>query len=203
MVLFDDSTTDEHELSENILAINTIFICKLQGRRAAKHRRERKEKKESINCEKNKKRKKDENINRILNVKLYPNLTQKCLLKRWMGLARLIYNTIIDYLQRRQFLIVRVDKNNNKCKEIINFSKIQFLRTIIYLKLRSKKVYDDIPNNIIDETVDEAVKNFNSKDNNARLKFKIRKDLKHTITIHTQNFSKKKLESILRIISIQ
>ncbi|RIA85265.1 hypothetical protein C1645_782185 [Glomus cerebriforme] len=36
MVLFDDSTTDEHELSENILAINTIFICRLQGRRAAK-----------------------------------------------------------------------------------------------------------------------------------------------------------------------
>ncbi|RIA85264.1 hypothetical protein C1645_782181, partial [Glomus cerebriforme] len=48
---------------------------------------------------------------------------------------------------------------------IINFPKIQFLKTIVYLKLRSKKVYDDIPNNIINETVDEAVKNFNSKDN--------------------------------------
>ncbi|RIA84763.1 hypothetical protein C1645_783479 [Glomus cerebriforme] len=36
MVLFDDSTTDEHELSKDILAINTIFICRLQGRRAAK-----------------------------------------------------------------------------------------------------------------------------------------------------------------------
>ncbi|RIA94817.1 hypothetical protein C1645_759076 [Glomus cerebriforme] len=45
MVLFDDSTTNEHELSEDILAINTIFICRLQGRRAAKHRRERKKKK--------------------------------------------------------------------------------------------------------------------------------------------------------------
>ncbi|RIA93628.1 hypothetical protein C1645_761994 [Glomus cerebriforme] len=36
MVLFDNSTTDEHELSEDILAINTVFICRLQGRRAAK-----------------------------------------------------------------------------------------------------------------------------------------------------------------------
>ncbi|RHZ86056.1 hypothetical protein Glove_55g58 [Diversispora epigaea] len=63
----------------------------------------------------------------------------------------------------RRFLIVRVDENKNKYKEMINFPKIQFLRTVAYLKLRSKKVYNDIPNHIIDETVDEAIKNFNSK----------------------------------------
>src|SRR5581483_5361318 len=49
VALFDDSTTDEHELSEDILA---IFICRVQGRRSAKNRRERKEKKESFNSEK-------------------------------------------------------------------------------------------------------------------------------------------------------
>jgi hypothetical protein len=86
---------------------------------------------------------------------------------------------------------VCVDKNGNKCKKMIKFPKIQFLRRIAYLKLRSKKAYDDIPNNIIDETVDEAVKNFNSKDSKTRLKFKTRKDLNHTITIRAQNFSKK------------
>ncbi|RHZ87106.1 hypothetical protein Glove_40g20 [Diversispora epigaea] len=108
-----------------------------------------------------------------------------------MGLMRLTYNTIIDYLQSRRFLIVRVDENKNKYKEMINFPKIQFLRTVAYLKLRSKKVYNDIPNNIIDETVDEAIKNFNSKDNKTGLKFKTKKDLKNTITIRAQNFSKK------------
>ena len=64
------------------------------------------------------------------------------------------------------------------------------MRIIAYLKLRSKKVYDEIPN-IIDETVDEAVKNFNVKKKGARLSFKSKKDLKHTITIRVQNFQKK------------
>jgi putative resolvase len=41
MVLFDEATSDEHELSQDILAINTVFICRMQGRRAAIHRRER------------------------------------------------------------------------------------------------------------------------------------------------------------------
>ncbi|RHZ45176.1 hypothetical protein Glove_688g24 [Diversispora epigaea] len=150
-----------------------------------------KKRKKILIVRKNKRRKKDENIIRTLNVKLYPNLAQKRLLKRWMGLMRLTYNTIIDYLQSRRFLIVRVDENKNKYKEMINFPKIQFLRTVAYLKLRSKKVYNDIPNNIIDTTVDEAIKNFNSKDNKTRLKFKTKKDLKNTITIHAQNFPKK------------
>jgi hypothetical protein len=41
MVFFNDATSDEHELSQDILAINTIFICRMQGKRAALHRRER------------------------------------------------------------------------------------------------------------------------------------------------------------------
>jgi putative resolvase len=41
LVLSDDQTTDEYELSQDILAINTVFICRMQGRRAAKYRRER------------------------------------------------------------------------------------------------------------------------------------------------------------------
>jgi len=41
---------------------------------------------------------------------------------------------------------------------MINFPKIQFLKMITYLKLRSKKVYDNILNNTIDETVNEAIK---------------------------------------------
>jgi len=41
VVLFNESTSDEQELAEDILAINTVFICRMQGRRAARYRRER------------------------------------------------------------------------------------------------------------------------------------------------------------------
>jgi predicted site-specific integrase-resolvase len=41
MVLFNESTSDEQELTEDILAINTVFICRMQGKRAARYRRER------------------------------------------------------------------------------------------------------------------------------------------------------------------
>ena len=47
VVLFDDATSDEHELSQDILAINTVFICRMQGRRAAIHRRERQARKKA------------------------------------------------------------------------------------------------------------------------------------------------------------
>jgi len=37
----DTSTSAAQELSEDILAINTVFICRMQGRRAAENRRRR------------------------------------------------------------------------------------------------------------------------------------------------------------------
>ncbi|RIB13464.1 hypothetical protein C2G38_1733149 [Gigaspora rosea] len=88
MVLFNDSTTNNHELSEHILATSTVFIYRKlyrklyrkQGSRTAMHRR--KKKKKILTVRKNKKRKHDESVDRTLNVKLYSNLAQKRLLKR-------------------------------------------------------------------------------------------------------------------------
>jgi len=40
----DSSASGLKELSEDILAINTVFVCRMQGRRAAEYRRARKEK---------------------------------------------------------------------------------------------------------------------------------------------------------------
>lgn len=37
----EPSTSSLYELSEDILAINTVFICRLQGRRAAEHRKQK------------------------------------------------------------------------------------------------------------------------------------------------------------------
>ena len=36
VVLSEDNPTDEWELSQDILAINTVFICRLQGKRSAR-----------------------------------------------------------------------------------------------------------------------------------------------------------------------
>ncbi|KAJ3292273.1 hypothetical protein HK104_005403, partial [Borealophlyctis nickersoniae] len=50
ILVFSDlepSTSSLHKLSEDVLAINTVFICRLQGRRAAEHRKLRKQKEAS------------------------------------------------------------------------------------------------------------------------------------------------------------
>jgi predicted site-specific integrase-resolvase len=36
VVLSNDNSTDEWELSQDIFAINTVFICRLQGERSAR-----------------------------------------------------------------------------------------------------------------------------------------------------------------------
>jgi hypothetical protein len=39
----DDTADDSKELAEDLMAINTVFICRLQGRRAGQYRRLRKQ----------------------------------------------------------------------------------------------------------------------------------------------------------------
>jgi len=159
----------------------------MQGRRAAEHRRERKKTKDH-NGEKRQKKKDERKRESDIECEIVSeNHAQKQLLKRWMELVRLIYSTIIGYLQERRHIIVHIDGT----RKFLSFPKTQYLRTIVYLELRTKKVYDDIPNNVIDETIDEAIKNYNTKPKGSKLSYKSKKDLKHTITIRAQNFSKK------------
>ena len=79
VVLFNDVTSDEHKLSQDILAINTIFICWMQGRRAAMHQREWKAKDDKNN--KHMKQKKKENRNNcesnIINQNISESFTEK------------------------------------------------------------------------------------------------------------------------------
>src|SRR5215217_90790 len=53
VVLFHEDASESGiaELAEDLLAINTVFICRRQGKRAAQHRRERKEAQKRSNCE--------------------------------------------------------------------------------------------------------------------------------------------------------
>jgi len=89
VVLFDDSTTDEHELSEDILAINTVFICRLQGRRAAKHRRERKEKKENINSEKKQEKKRGQKCEQNVESEIVPESCAETLAEAMDGVSEI------------------------------------------------------------------------------------------------------------------
>jgi len=86
VVLFDNTTSDEHELSQDILTINTIFIYR---RRAAIHRSEWKAK-DNKNDKHTKQKKKGK-------LKTYPNHLQKTILKRWLGLMRYAYNTVVKW----------------------------------------------------------------------------------------------------------
>src|SRR6185437_713538 len=44
VVLSEDNPTDEWELSQDILAINTVFICRLQGKHSAEWKQGKKQK---------------------------------------------------------------------------------------------------------------------------------------------------------------
>ncbi|KAG9296163.1 hypothetical protein G9A89_014755 [Geosiphon pyriformis] len=74
---------DEYKISEDILSINTVFICRIQRRRAARYTRESQNKQYEVMtiaaC--NKRRRLEETLNRRLLVKVYPNRPQKQLLK--------------------------------------------------------------------------------------------------------------------------
>jgi hypothetical protein len=51
-----------------------------------------------------KKRQRSENtLNRTLNLKVYPNHPQKQILKRWLGLARFAYNSVVAWNRRRRY----------------------------------------------------------------------------------------------------
>jgi len=79
VVLFNDATSDEHELSQDILAINTVFICRMQGRRAAMHRRERKAKDDKNNKHTEQKKKETRNNceSNIINQNISESFTEK------------------------------------------------------------------------------------------------------------------------------
>src|SRR5438477_330953 len=60
----------------------------------------------SIMSRKTKKQKLDTTINRTLTINMYPNRSQKGLLKRWMGLTRIAYNAVVAWNRKRCFFNV-------------------------------------------------------------------------------------------------
>src|ERR1044071_9260448 len=128
----------------------------MQGRRAAMHRRERKAKDDKNNKHTEQKKGKTETtVNRTLSIKTYPNHSQKKILKRWLGLMRYAYNTVVKW-----------DKNHIKPQTLNEKLKLQrscvseeskFLQTGVWLGLCLKGLHNEVPANVIDESIDEAL----------------------------------------------
>ncbi|CAG8528314.1 2143_t:CDS:1 [Paraglomus brasilianum] len=75
----------------------------------------------------------------------------------------------------------------------LNCSSTQYLRYLVHVILKLKGVYEEIPNNIIDETVDEAIKNYNQKDIKIQVEEGSRAYHQHPIA----KFFEKGLESLV------
>ncbi|PKY40487.1 hypothetical protein RhiirA4_538867 [Rhizophagus irregularis] len=106
---------------------HTVFICRMQGKRAALHRRERQNRR----------------------IKVYPNHSQKQLLKRWMGLARFAYSSVVKWSKSDIQAGINVDKVNYK--KLINsaiWGERKFLRAVQRLisKAEEKGIYVIIQN---------------------------------------------------------
>jgi len=126
-------------------------------------------------------------LNRTLQVKVYPNHPQKQLLKRWMGLSRFAYNTVIRWNRRclytttttgqkeqtwiksqpyrdklKLFADIRANKDANrnedtKLQKAAIWGERKFLRTVVHLGMLFRGTHGIAPVNIIDEAIDEAL----------------------------------------------
>ena len=152
-------------------------------------------------------------MNRTLSIKTYPNHSQKKILKRWLGLMRYAYNTVVRWdknhikpqtLNEKLKLYVDVkerkdpDEKDKKLQRSCVWREHKFLQTVVWLGLRLRGLHNEVPANVIDESIDEALvarKNVIQKNLEATkkssLSFKSKKDLQQTMTIRAQNFSKK------------
>jgi hypothetical protein len=133
-----------------------------------------------------KRKRSEETLNRTLVVKVYPNHPQKQLLKRWMGLARFAYNSVVKWNKRCYFTMedgvkkkkyinpmnhkqklslfsdiqagIDVDKVNDK--KLINsaiWGERKFLRAVVHLGMQLRGTLKVSPANITDEAIDEAL----------------------------------------------
>jgi hypothetical protein len=90
------------------------------------------------------------------------------------------------------------DEKDKKLQRSCVWGERKFLQTVVWLGLRLRGLHNEVPANVIDENIDEALvarKNVIQKNLEATkkssLSFKTKKDLQQIMTIHAQNFSKK------------
>ncbi|CAG8638814.1 13991_t:CDS:2 [Cetraspora pellucida] len=189
MVLFDEPSSDEHVLSQDILAINTIFICRIQRRRA-KYKSERKPMENKNN--KNTKQKKMKNQNycelNVINQNISESFSEKDIEEmassknfEWIKLHTLNekLKLYIDVKEGKDF-----NEKDKKLQRSCVWGERKFLRTVVWLELRVKGLHDKVPANIIDECIDEALiarKNIIQKNlketKKSSLSFKSKNDL--------------------------
>lgn len=118
-------------------------------------------------------------LQRAFQLKMYPNALQKTLLKRWMGVSRFAYNTVIDWARKRRIYskdtligpahrtwLKHMSAAERKAKfqrwddeeKIRLVTEESFCRRMVALKLRLGGFYDSCPDNIRDEATAAALK---------------------------------------------
>ena len=96
------SSTMRHPMSTNFPKISlqstpsSSVECKEEEQLCTEENEKRKMTK-TINARSKKKRKTETTVNRTLSIKTYPNHSQKKILKRWLGLMRYAYNTVVRW----------------------------------------------------------------------------------------------------------
>lgn len=118
-------------------------------------------------------------LNRALQLKMYPNASQKTVLKRWMGVSRFAYNTVIDWARKRRIYSKDTPigpafrswlKHKPSAQRKADFLRWDgeektrlvmeeaFCRRMVALKMRLKGFYESCPDNIRDEATSAALK---------------------------------------------
>jgi len=84
----DAAPNDSRELADDIIAINAVFICQLQGRRAGQYHRLRRQQQQEVRTQEIASSQITDLVTRSIKVRVYPNAKQKQLMRQWMGCAR-------------------------------------------------------------------------------------------------------------------
>ena len=126
------------------------------------------------------KRMKKADLTRSLKIRMYPNSSQKTLLRQWMGCARLVYNMVVaNYrLGRRS-------------------TKQFFFRALLRLKIKHTKEWsfmDKVPYEVLDHAISDAIRardevitrNKENQHQHHVLHFRSKKNDRQTITIRAQ-----------------
>src|SRR6266540_1589160 len=113
---------------------------------------------------------------------MYPNSSQKTLLRQWMGCVRLVYNMVVDNYHLGH-------------RTIMQF----FFRMLLRLKIKHTKEWifmDKVPYKVLDHAISDAIqardevikRNKENQHQHHVLHFRSKKNDRQSITIHAQYY---------------
>jgi putative transposase len=199
----NDNIASEQELSEDLLAITTVFVARHRGSCSAQNRRKRKRERleaqdsETSEDERSEREAKSQEeseqkekvpAGKSFKIRLYPTSKQKTVLLQWFGAARWTYNQCVAYWRSDQ-----LDKKYNKkhLRSLFLNDTAVTQQSTPELQTKMKDIFVSTPYDIRDEGMNDflkAIKTSNVLKKNGRVKqygfkFRSRKDRSQSIGI--------------------